>query len=87
MLDVDVPLGIELWGHELRTGGYIKGTQLYGGLRTGLNEDYLNEIHGRVVLDFLNQLWKVQWLGIGGSYMKGQHITGWTFGADVTFVF
>ena len=48
---------------------------------------HLNEIHGRIVLDFLNQLWKVQWLGLGASYIWGTNITGWTVGADVAFRF
>ena len=87
MIDVDIPLGVELWGHELRSGGYYRWTGLYGGLRSGLNESHLNEIHGRVVLDFLNQLWKVQWIGIGASYVRGPDITGWTAGLDVVFRF
>jgi hypothetical protein len=87
MIDVDIPLGVELFGHELRTGGYYRWTGLYGGLRNGLHESNLNEIHGRVVLDFLNQLWKVQWIGIGGSYVRGPDVTGWTVGADVVFRF
>lgn len=87
MADVDIPLGVEFFGHELRTGGYYRWTGLYGGLRSGLHESNLNEIHGRVVLDFLNQLWKVQWIGIGGSYLWGPNITGWTVGADVVFRF
>jgi hypothetical protein len=87
MLDVDIPLGIELYGHELRSGGYYRWTGLYGGLRSGLNESSLNEIHGRVVLDFLKQLWKVQWIGIGASYIWGPNVTGWTAGLDVVFRF
>jgi hypothetical protein len=87
IVDVDVPLGAELFGHELRSGGYYRWTGLYGDLRSGLNLSNLNEIHGRIVLDFLNQLWKVQWIGIGGSYLWGPHITGWTIGADVLFRF
>jgi hypothetical protein len=87
MVDVDIPMGVGLFGHELRTGGYYRWTGLYGGLRNGLHESNLNEIHGRLVLDFLNQLWKVQWIGIGGSYLRGPNITGWTVGADVVFRF
>ena len=87
MIDVDIPLDVELFGHELRSGGYYRWTGLYGGLSTGLNESHLNEIHGRVVLDFLNQLWKVQWIGIGSSYVWGSNITGWTVGLDVVFRF
>ncbi len=67
IFDVDIPVGVELFGHELRTGGYYRWTGLYDGISNGLHESNLNEIHGRVVLDFLNQLWKVQWIGIGAS--------------------
>jgi hypothetical protein len=87
ILDVDIPMGVQLFGHELRTGGYYRWTGLYGAINEGLHESSLNEVHGRLVLDFLNQLWKVQWLGIGGSYLWGGNITGWTVGADVVFRF
>jgi len=33
MVDVDIPMGIEVFGHALRTGGYYRWTGLYGGLR------------------------------------------------------
>jgi len=86
-IDWDVPLGVELGGHELRSGGYLSRTEMYGDLRTGLDVHHLNEIHGRLVADFLNQLWKVQWIGVGASYLWGPNITGWTVGADVAFRF
>jgi hypothetical protein len=86
-IDVDVPLRIELAGHELRSGGYLSRTDLFGGLRSGLDVDHMNEIHGRLVLDFLNQFWKFQWVGVGASYIWGTNITGWTAGADVAFRF
>jgi hypothetical protein len=87
MIDLDVPLGVELYGHELRSGGYYRWIGFYGDLRDGLHESNLNEIHARVVLDFLNQLWKVQWIGIGASYLWGPNITGWSAGLDVVFRF
>jgi len=86
-IEVDIPLGIELYGHELRTGGDFSRTDLFGNLRSGLNEQYLYEVHGRLVLDFLNQLWKVQWIGIGASYNWGSNVKGWSAGADVAFRF
>jgi Solitary outer membrane autotransporter beta-barrel domain len=86
-IDVDVPTGVELFGHELRTGGFFSRTDLYGNIRDGLNTDYVYEGHGRLVLDFLDQLWKVQWIGIGGSYLWGSNFTGWSIGADVAFRF
>jgi hypothetical protein len=85
--DVDVPLGRQLYGHELRTGGYFSRTQLYGDIKDGLNTRYLNEVHGRLVLDFLSQLWKVQWIGIGGSYFQGSNFNGWSVGGDLAFRF
>jgi len=57
-IDVDVPLSKEVFGHELRTGGYFSRTELYGDLRNGLGADHIYELHGRLVLDFLNQFWK-----------------------------
>jgi len=86
-IDLDVPLGKELFGHELRTGGYISRTDLFGDLRSGLDVPYLYELHGRLVLDFLGQLWKLQWLGIGASYLRGPNISGWEVGADASFRF
>jgi hypothetical protein len=87
-IDIDFPMGVTPFGHELRTGGYIKSTNLFGGLKRGLNTDHLNEIHGRLVLDYLNQLWMVQWLGLGASYIWGQNgITGWTAGIELAILF
>lgn len=86
-IDLDIPLDIELHGHELRSGGYVSRTDLLGDLKEGLGVQHLNEVHGRIVLDFLSQLWKVQWLGLGASYIWGTNINGWTVGADVAFRF
>jgi hypothetical protein len=86
-IDVDIPLGKELWGHELRTGGYFSRTELYDGLKSGTGTDHLYEIHGRLVLDFLGELWKVQWIGIGYSYLWGGSVSGYSIGADIAFRF
>jgi len=87
MVDVDVPLGVQVFDHELRTGGYFARSDFFGGLQQGLNSDYMYEIHGRVGLDFLGQLWKVQWIGVGFSYLWGSNFNGVSFGADVAFRF
>lgn len=86
-IDVDVPLGVEVFGHELRTGGFFSRTDLYGDIRDGLDSEYLYEIHGRITLDYLNQLWKVQWIGIGYSYLWGHNFTGSSVGLDLQFRF
>jgi hypothetical protein len=86
-IDIDVPLGTQLYGHELRSGGYLSRTDLFAGLRDGLDVEHINELHGRLVMDFLNQLWKFQWIGVGASYYWGTNISGWAVGADVAFRF
>jgi hypothetical protein len=85
--DVDIPLGRMLFGHELRTGGYYERTGLFGNVNEGLNTDNMNEVHGRLVLDYLNELLFTQWIGIGGSYYWGSNFTGWSFGVDWYLVF
>ncbi|HTT42383.1 MAG TPA: hypothetical protein VMG33_04875 [Steroidobacteraceae bacterium] len=86
-VDVDIPLGVELFGHELRSGGGFEHTDFFGDLKTGLNVSHINEIEGRLVLDFLNQLWKAQWIGASASYVWGTNFTGWTAGLDIVFRF
>jgi hypothetical protein len=87
MIDIDIPLGVELFGHELRSGGGFEHTDFFGDLKTGLNVDHIDEVEGRMVLDFLNELWKVQWIGVSASYVWGTRFTGWTAGLDVVFRF
>jgi hypothetical protein len=91
-LDVDVTTGVKLLNRELHVGGYYSWTGQYGDLRTSFNEsgldvNHVNEIHGRVVLDCLNKLWKAKWIGLGGSYFWGDQFTGWSIGVDVAFKF
>jgi hypothetical protein len=86
-IDVDVPLGTHVYGYELHTGGFFSRTELFGDLKDGLDTQHLYEIHGRLVLDVLNHLWKAHWVGIGGSYLWGTNFSGWTVGADLSFRF
>jgi len=90
--DVDVPIGVTLLSREVHVGGYYSWTGFYGDLRDGFSESQLkvngvNEIHGRVVLDVLNKLWRLKWLGVGGSYFCGDHFAGWSVGVDASFKF
>lgn len=85
--DLDVPLNIAFGGHELHTGGFVSRTDLLGHLESGVGVQHLNEVHGRLVLDYLNQLWKVEWLGLGASYIWGTEAHGWAAGLDVKFKF
>jgi hypothetical protein len=86
-LDVDVPLGWKLFDRELHTGGFFSRTELFGGAADGLNADHIYTVNGRLVMDMLGHVWKVQWLGVGCSYFWGDHFDGWSIGADVRFKF
>jgi hypothetical protein len=86
-IDLDVPIGLQLFGHELHTGGYISRTELLGDLRDGLAVSHVNEVHGRLVLDVLHRMWKVLWIGVGASYVNGTNFSGWAAGADIAFKF
>jgi hypothetical protein len=91
-IDADVPIGLTLFNREVHVGGYYSWTGYYGDLRSGFEEsgldvNWVNEIHGRVVLDCLNKFWKLKWIGLGGSYFWGEQFTGWSVGVDVAFKF
>lgn len=86
-LDADVPIGVKIFGRELHTGGFFSRTQLFGGIKEGLDTDHINTLNGRFVLDFKGKLWKVRWLGLGASYFFASNFDGWSVGADVLFEF
>jgi hypothetical protein len=84
---VDVPIGLTLFGQELHTGRFFSRTEFYGDVRTGLDDDHMYQIHGRLVLDLIDKLWKTKWLGLGGSYLWGSTFHAWTVGADIPMIF
>lgn len=86
-LDVDVPLGWKILGSELHTGGFFARTELFGGAADGLNENHVYTVNGRLVADLLGRLWKLKWLGLGASYFFGDHVQGWSAGADLRLEF
>ncbi len=86
-LDVDVPLGWKVFGRELHTGGFFARTELFGGAAEGLNADHVYTVNGRLVVDLLDRVWKMRWLGVGASYIFGDHMAGWTAGVDIRFQF
>jgi hypothetical protein len=86
-LDVDVPLGLKVFGSELHTGGFFSRTDIFGGAADGLNTGYVYTANGRLVLDFLGKLWKLRWAGVGVSYFSGHELSGWSGGVDLRFAF
>jgi hypothetical protein len=79
-LDVDIPLGWMLFGHELHTGGHVDQTQLFGNFRDGMDTDHLYTVNGRLVLDLLSSVKFVYWLGLGASYTWSGNLSGWSVG-------
>jgi len=86
-LDVDVPLGLMIFGSELHTGGFFARTDLFGNAARGMNTGYLYTADGRLVFDFLGKLWKVRWVGLGASYFWGHDFSGWSAGLDLRLKF
>jgi hypothetical protein len=84
-LGVEAPLGLHLFGREVESGGFLTRTELSGGAAGGLNANYAWTANGRLVLDFTGKLWKTRWLGIGASYFRGAHFSGWSAGLDLRF--
>ena len=86
-LDADVPLGWKVLGRELRTGGFVARTELFGGIAAGLNSDHFYTVNGRFVMDLLGKVWKVRWLGVGASCFLSDNFSGWSAGLDLRFRF
>ena len=86
-IDVDLPTGWKLFGREVHTGGFFARTELFGGAADGLNEDHVYTANGRLVLDFVGKIWALRWLGLGASWLWGDHFDGWTAGVDLRFRF
>jgi hypothetical protein len=82
-VDADIPLGIELFNHELHTGGIFSRTELYGDIKDAFVADHMYRANVRVVLDFVGKLWNLKWIGVGGSYIWGSNFNAYTLGVDV----
>jgi hypothetical protein len=88
-IDVDIPIGLTVFGQEFHTGGFFARTELFGGAADGLGANHVYIVNGRFVVDLLGKAWawKVKWLGIGASYFFNQQLEGWSAGVDVKFEF
>jgi hypothetical protein len=83
LLDLDIPLGVSLFGRELHTGGHADATLLFGNLSEGFNTEQLYTVNGRLVLD-MQSIWKVMnWVGLGATYSWSGNLSGWSVGLDI----
>jgi hypothetical protein len=86
-LDTEVKLPLHVFGRQLRVGGYVARSELSGGLETSLKTDHLYDAGGRLVVDLVGLLWKLEYLGIGASYFFSDSFSGWSYGVEVSFKF
>jgi hypothetical protein len=86
-IDIDIPLPLFLWNSQLRTGGNFSRSDLFGEVKNALQDDFFYTLHGRLVADVLGKKywWKVKYIGLGGSYVWSDSLSGWSVGVDVTF--
>jgi hypothetical protein len=66
-LDVDVPLGWQLFNRELHTGGFISFTELFGAAAVGVDTHSFYTLNGRVVLAMPSNKGHLYWIGLGVS--------------------
>jgi hypothetical protein len=86
-VDVDIPLGLEMFNCQWHTGGFVGHTALFGDVTDSLATDNYFTIHPRFVANTEGKLWKVSRLGLGASYYVGEDFSGWDIGVEVNFKF
>jgi hypothetical protein len=86
-VEVDIPTGWRVANREFHLGGFLARTELYGGVAEGLNADYTYSANGRLVLNVLEDLWVVRWIGVGATYFWGDDFAGWSAGLDLSLAF
>jgi len=85
--DLDIRLPIKIFDFPLHTGGFFTVDMFGGNFRDSINTNAMYTINGRLVLGDLTGLWKVNWLGIGVSYIKANTFHGLSWGIDARLLF
>jgi hypothetical protein len=75
-LDTEVRLPPNVLGPQLRVGKYVARSELWGGFETSLRTDHLYDAGGRLVVDLVGLLWKLEYLGIGMSSFFSDNFSG-----------
>jgi hypothetical protein len=87
-IDMNVPLGWKLLGHELNVGTSYKGWALFGDIEEALESGYTQAIDARIALDIPGKLlWHTSLVGVGGRYFWSGNSTGWGIGMDIRMAF
>jgi len=86
-VDLDVRLPLKLFGFPLHTGGYLSVDLVGGDFREVIQTNAIYTCNGRIVLGDLDGLWKLDWLGVGLSYIKANTFYGYSVGLDARLKF
>ena len=86
-VDLDIRLPLKVLGFPLHTGGFVSAGILGGDIRDTINTNAMYTFNGRLVVGDLTGLWKVNWLGIGVSYIKSETFHGLSYGIDARLLF
>lgn len=85
--DLDIRLPIKVFDFPLHTGGFFTVDMYGGNFRDSIGTNAMYTINGRLVVGDLTGLWKVNWLGIGVSYIKANTFHGFSWGLDARLLF
>jgi hypothetical protein len=86
-VDLDLKLPLKLFGFPLHTGGYVALDVLGDDFRDTVGTNTMYTVGGRLVLGELTGLWKLNWLGLGVSYITAKSFYGYSVGLDARLKF
>lgn len=86
-LDVEWKMPLHVWERQLRLGGYVNRSDLFGGLRDSFGEQTIYQAGGRLVVDVQGLFWKLETVGFGGGYFWGDTFSGYSYGIDLSLKF
>ena len=86
-VDLDLKLPLKLFGFPLHTGGFVALDVLGDDFRDTVGTNTMYTVNGRLVLGELTGLWKLNWLGLGVSYIAAKSFYGYSVGLDARLKF
>jgi len=85
--DLDIRLPLKVFSHALHTGGFVSASVIGGDFRESIKADAIYTFNGRLVVGDITGLWKLNWIGLGASYIKADTFSGFSWGIDARLVF
>lgn len=85
--DLDIRLPLKVFDHALHTGGFVSAGLIGGDFRDSIKTNAMYTFNGRLVVGDITNLWKLNWIGLGASYIKSNTFHGFSWGIDARLVF